>query len=226
MAIVKAQSVQFDDGFAGGTTRATTYTSALTPGSKLICVAGIGANTTVTFSDSVGLSWTTVTSRFWANVGSVVAIGYADNPASSASSVVVTATYGTSGVFRSGHIGEWTGLATGAPDTFTAGNNQTANTVASDVAMTTTVAGDLILTTAASDGATLTAGTGFTLIGFNASSSTGAEYQIQGSAGSITPTINQSSSVQCIVISAAFKAAAGGGAAYPFELLTQTPRAY
>lgn len=213
MAIVKTQSVQYDNGFGSGANATATFTSALTSGSKLITFATVSGNTTVAFTDSAGNTWTTLTSRFWANIGNTIAIGVADNT-SSASSVVVTATYGASGVFRSGGISEWTGLATGAADTFTVGNNS-AGTTASDVAMTTTVAGDLIITAANSDGGILTAGSGFTLLGYNSSSATGWEYQVQGSAGSITPTITQGSAVQCLIISAAFAPAGGGGGPTP-----------
>lgn len=212
MAVVKVQSVPYDNGFTGGTSSTATFTSALTSGSKVIVACAVGANVALSATDSVGNTYTSVTQRFWANVGSNIAILYADNT-SSASSVVVTIAHGGgTQTLRAGSIQEWTGLATGAPDTFTAGANQTGNTTITDVSMTTTVAGDLIFTIATSDGSTLTAGAGFTLINFNSSSLNGSEFQIQGSAGSITPTFSQAAAVQGIIASAAFAPSGGGGA--------------
>lgn len=226
MAIVRTQEVVYDNGFTGGTSGPCTYTSALTPGSKLIAFATCDGNQTVTFSDTAANTWATVTSRFWTNNGNVIAIGVADNPASSASGVVVTAAWGgSSRIFRSGGIAEYTGLATGAADAFTTGNNFT-GTAAVDVAMTTITDGDLILSVIVDEGGTITAGAGYTLITApNTATGSAWESQVQGTHGSITPAFTISASNQCVLVSAAFKPTAGA-AAYPYELLTQTPRAY
>lgn len=218
MAIVKLQNTAFDNGFTGGSTATVTYPSALTSGSKLIAFASIGANQSITFSDSAGNTWNTLALKFNGNIPSAIAIGWADNT-SSASGVVVTVTYGASGVSRTGGISEWTGLATGAPDVFTLGNTATTTTI-TDLSMTTTVAGDLIIAASASDNGSQTAGSGFTMLDYNSSTGSGWEYQIQSSAGSIAASIVQPTAGGAVIVSAAFKPSGGGGGpALPPELV-------
>lgn len=224
MAPALVQSNSFDGGFAGGTTATCTPgASATTVGNYLIAMASIGANTTIAFSDNAGNTWSTVTSRYWANVGSIVAIGWAK--VATGQATTVTATYGTSGVFRSMVVGEYSGVASSAPvDTFTAGNNQSANTTVSDVSMTTTAADDLVVSALVSDGGVVTAGSGFTLLAYNSGSASAMEYQVKTAAGAITCTATQGTAVQAIIVSAAFLSGGGGPPPYPFELLTPTPR--
>lgn len=200
---------QFDSGFASGGTAAKSYSSALTSGSKLIAFASISANTSVTFSDSAGNTWTTAATFYHGNIGYTLAIGWADNT-STASGVTVTATYGVSGVLRTLGISEFSDLAAGAVDVFTAGTHVPAGSLTPADALMTTTDADLVITVASNDGSTMTAGSGFTLLGYTASSSTGWEYQVQGAAGSITPTITQATTVQADLVSAAFKPSAGG----------------
>lgn len=224
MAIALAQAaVNYDFGFTGATTSPATFGAALTIGSKLVCYGNVGTDltagalavgNTTSITDTAGHTWTIVTSRYYSVPDYTEFIAYADNPASSASGVVVTVAYGASKIFRAGGISEWTGCATGAADTFTAGNDNgpAGTTTPTDVAMVTTQA-DLVISSIGTDGSpSLTAGAGCTLLGFGTGSSTGWQYQVQGAAGSVTSTFT-TTSVRSLVISAAFKPSGGGGAA-------------
>lgn len=205
-APVKLQSNFTDTAFTSGTTVTCTFASPLTPGSKLIVFASCSSNVTITYTDTATLTWATLNTHFNGNIPAQNGIGWADNPASSASSVVVTATFGASNTSHTLGISEWVGLATGTVDTQTVGKTNAAATTAPDVSMTTTVNNDLLISCMAGEAAAITAGAGWTLIGGNGSNGTGWEYQVQAVAGSITPTFNLGASNQSNVISAAFKA--------------------
>jgi hypothetical protein len=218
VGIAQAQAaVYFDGGFASASNIQATYGSALTPGSKLIAFFNCAGNKTATFpagnttaiTDTAGNTWTVVTSHYDATTDYTDLIAYADN-SSSASSVVVTANLGVATIFRTAGLCEWLGLATGAADKLTTGTSAAAGTTVSDAAMVTTAA-DLVISGDGSDGATITAGAGFTLLGFNAGSSAGWEYLIQVAAGSVTATFTHGTSRAGNLVSAAFAPAAGGG---------------
>jgi hypothetical protein len=221
MAPAPIQSNKSDSVFAAGTTQTCTYTSALTPGSFLVGYFSVGANTTIAVADPTNGSWTLGTPRYWANVGYNQVIGYVQNTASSA--VTVTTTYGASASFRTMIICEFSGVATSSPvDIASAGKDNSATTGPVDTAFTTLTAGDLIISGTGADGPpSITAGSGFTLREYNSGSGTALEWQVQTSAGSITPAFVLGSAVQATIISTAFKAAAGGGggAAVPPSLV-------
>lgn len=221
MAIALAQTVvMYDNGFGGATTATATFGSNLTSGSRLFTFTSCTADKTAWFTvgntthvtDSAGNTWTVDAVHYWANVGYTIMIASADNTHGTTSGLVVTVDYSTSVVNRSGGIAEFTGLATGAKDTNTAGNNSFADP-ATDVSMTTTANGDLILCAGGGDVVPSAAGSGFTLLGtVNSSSQTAWEYQVQTSSGSITPTMDLPSVAQFVICSAAYKVPAGAAA--------------
>jgi hypothetical protein len=215
------QSAKFDRGFAGSTTSPVAFPNQLTPGSFLVATASVGANTTVTFSDGVN-TWTTVTSRYWANVGSVIAIGWAQNASTAA--LTLTATFGASGSFGAIIISEWLGVASSSPvDVFTVGANVSASTSPSDVSMTTTQNGDLVVSATISDGQDISAGSGNTLVQSNSTVTDQAmEYQVQATAGAIAMNWTLASAAQSIPISAAFKSATGSAPSVPAKPVNTT----
>jgi hypothetical protein len=190
-------------------------------------MASTCANTTMTVADPTNGTWNSIVTRYWANVGYNVGLFWVANTASTA--LTVTATFGASASFGTIEIAEFSGVATASPiDVNTAGNNLSATTTPSDVSMTTTLANDLVISAIGSDGAAVSAGSGFTLTAAanNGVSCTGLEYQVKGSAGAISCGFSLASSVQSIIVSAALKASAGGGPALPPPLVMQTRRAY
>lgn len=208
MAPSKVQSTSNSTGSSGSsTTIAKAYASNVTAGNFLFAVAGGAANTTCTFSSS-GDTWATIATFWDGNIGQLVSIGYAANVTGGAKTV--TATFGTSTIFKSIIIEEWSGVATSSPlDTNTTGLHVPATTTPSDNAMTTTTDGDLILGGIVSDGAVISAGTGYTLDIYESGNHYGAEFQVQGTHGSTTVVWTLGSSAQSAVVSAAFKPAGG-----------------
>jgi len=218
VAIAKIQDNNGDSGFTGAASRTSTFPSACTPNTVLVAMASIGANTTITMSDPVNGSWTPIGSRYWGNVGYTVAMFWVKNTASSA--VTATAAFGASGAFGTIQIAEFSGLATvNALEVFSGGKDNGATTAPNDVAMTTVNPGDLILSAIGSDGQVPSAGSGFALThAANSTSCTALEYQVQSSAGSITPSWSLPSAVQAIVVSAALVAAPpSGGTSYDLD---------
>jgi hypothetical protein len=221
MAITPTQLT--DQIAAGGTalTSVKAYTSNVSPGALLVAFAYYGANTTCTFSDDNGGSWTTI-GPFWDSaIGQAAAIGYAQNHGSGATTV--TATYGVTATFRTLQISEWAGAATsGVLDTNTGGRHNTTSTTPSDAAMTTAFNGELIVGCCGGGaGNAATAGAGFTVILSDATNGFFSEYQVQTSAGSISCAYNITPTQTTATISAAFEAPASapaptGSGASPF----------
>jgi hypothetical protein len=211
VAAVLVQSVTRQDNDGVNTVSSATFVSALTAGSKIIVVMECGANTTVSITDTAGNSYTVVNSTFSAASGYKTVIAWADNTSTTASNKV-TSTWGATGAFRTAAISEWTGLATGAPDVSTVGQTHGGTATPTDASMTTTVNGDLIISAEASDGSTVIAGSGYTLIGA-APTGVGWEYQVQSTAGAIAPAFNISPSAQGATQSVAFKASGGAAPA-------------
>lgn len=222
MAIAKLQNNTTDGGFTGSSTVACAFPGACTPGSFLVALANVGTNQAHVFTDSASNVWTTEAFIYDSFVNYTIAIGWAQNASGSTVTVTDSFVSGTS-IFRTLTVAEFSGVATSSPlDVKSAGKSiSPATTTPTDDSITTTAAGDLIVSMLGTDGAaSITAGSGFTLLAFNSSSSTGAEFQIQTSAGGIAPAFG-SSNVRSVIISAAFKAAAGGGggAAVPPSLV-------
>lgn len=200
------------------TTSVKAYTSNVSPASLLVACVTYAANTTCTFSDGVN-SWTTIGPYFDATSGQAIAIGYAQNAASGATTV--TATYGVTATFRTLQISEWAGGATSSVlDTNTGGRSNSTSTTPSDASMATAFDGELIIGACQGNVSVETAGAGFTVVQSDATNLFFSEYQVQTSAGSIACTYNASPTQSTATISAAFKApssAAGntGSGAFP-----------
>jgi hypothetical protein len=211
MAIALVQSTKTT---AGGTTSYTlAFGSNLGAASLLVAFATTGANTSITFSDNNGGSWTTIGPFFESVSGQSIAIGYAANHAAGATTVTVT--LGTSAGFNTLQISEWSGAATSSVlDTNTAGRQNASSTTPSDASMTTAGNGELVVgCIIGGSGAAATAGTGFTVVQTDATNGFFSEYQVQTSAGSIACAYNISPSQTTGTISAAFKPPAAAASA-------------
>jgi hypothetical protein len=211
MAIALVQSTKTT---AGGTTSYTlAYGSNLAAASLLVAFATTGANTSITFSDNNGGSWTTIGPFFESVSGQSIAIGYAANHAAGATTVTVT--LGTSAGFNTLQISEWSGAATSSVlDTNTAGRQNASSTTPSDASMTTAGNGELVVgCIIGGSGAAATAGAGFTVVQTDATNGFFSEYQVQTSAGSIACAYNISPSQTTGTISAAFKPPAAAASA-------------
>ena len=213
MAITLTQSTQVA-ATGSATTSVIAYGSNVAGTSLLVAVAYYGANTTCTFTDDNGGSWSTL-GPFWdSGIGQAIAIGYAANHGAGATTV--TATYGVSSSFRTLQISEWAGAATTSVlDTNTTGQHNATSTTPSDASMSTAINGELVVGGCGGGaGNAATAGTGFTVVQTDAVNGIFSEYQVQTTAGSISCAYNISPSQTTVTISAAFKpagGAAGGG---------------
>lgn len=192
-----------------GSSLAKAFGSNVGAGNTLIAFATTDPNTTYTFS-SPGDSWTTIGTFFNSTASQGIAIGFATGVTGGAKTVTVT--YGAAGTFNGLIISEFSGAA-GTVDVQTAGRHNTSSTTPTDASMTTTVNGDLLMTVMNLDssGATVSAGSGFTLSGSDNTNLLYGEYQIQGSAGSIAATFGLSVGASNATLSAAIKPAGATG---------------
>lgn len=207
----------FDGAFASATTAAKAFAGPSTNGDTIYVFATCGSDVTAAtptcVDDKAGgsNSYSLVNKFYVINVDSTMLLFKADNAGPATN---VTVNYGGASVLlRTLHLAEFSNVAAGAEDTKTAGVRRAAGTTTiTDNSMTTTVNGDLIFTMASGDAAVASAGAGNTLLD-TTSSGPGWEYQVQATAAAIANTIVIASAVQCGIMSAAFKAAAGGAAA-------------
>lgn len=223
--MAQLQATAADFGFASATTTQLTYGSTLTPGSKLIAWGNISGDKSAAFTlgastgfaDTAGNIWRVRGIHYYAAPNYTLVWAECDNSSAQASNQV-TISWGSSGLFRGIGVGEWSALATGAPEAVTAGNDNTSTTTTpTDTSITTLSANALVIAWLASDGpSSVSAGSGYALVTspFNASG-TAWESKIQAVAGATTPTFTQSPALRCFVMSASFAAAGGAAKSRP-----------
>ncbi len=184
-----------------------TLTSAVASGSLIVVGVQFGSNTSVTCGDDASQSYTQIQSTLYSSgSGSAFAMFYFANSTSS-SSLTVTCSFGAGVQYRTLLVGVYTGGATSyALDTSSAKTETAGNTSTDGITMaqiTTGTNGCLIIGLVeqlSPWAATTTAGTNFTL-----HSAYGMEYQVQTSAGAITPTFTFSAADGYHGFAAAFK---------------------
>lgn len=159
------------------------------------------------------------------NATTTLACYYLANDTFGSTSIVVnfTGTLTSVPARLQAEVSEWYNVATSTP---TDGTGSSTNSVTTS-AIVTTVAGDLILYAAAAvavgsvaggggfNGTSIGAGAGQTLLSADLLAGFTAQYIIQGSAGSISPTSNPSGSVTWASVAIAFKNATAGTAPSP-----------
>jgi hypothetical protein len=211
VAIAKLQN-----NITGGTSGVLTGVSA---GSLLVACATVSANTAITYSDNNGGTWATAGSYYDTSVLASVSIGYAMNVPSGSTTV----TFVGAGAFQAIALAEFSGAAvTSALDNTPAGNHVSTGATHTATSVSPSVAGCLVVCCDDSDGGTQTVGTGFTLIGFHAGSTFGAEFQIQTTATPVAPTFTVSPNSDGGLLTAVFRA--GGSAANPLPDLVMAQR--
>lgn len=175
----------------------------------LVAFATCDPNTTHTYS-SPGDTWTTIGPFFDAAAGQSISIGVCFG--ATAGAKTVTCTFGATGTFDGLIISSFSGgPTTMSIDKQTSGQNNGSSSTPTDASMTTTAAGDLVIGCLIlnSLGATISAGSGFTLINTDAASSLSGEYQVQSAAGAIATSWSLSAGTTSATISVALLV--GGG---------------
>jgi len=195
-----------NDGSA--TTVAQSFTAAATAGNLVVLAVSWGSNATVTCSDSQGNSYAVVTTQYDSMNEQSLAICYAANIKSGATTV--TATFSGSAPYRRLLIHEYRGLAlAGAVDVSArnlANGTTAANAITSTAAMTT-ANGDLIFGAFMDDAGVnnIAAGTGFTLRQSLNNRDLVSEDLVQGTAGAIAATATFSTAHRYLAQMVAFK---------------------
>jgi hypothetical protein len=211
MAWSLLQKTKADNVFIGGTSLGATFPGACTPGSLLVGFVSWGiVSTTLSVSDPTNGSWTAINTNTHANIPSKIGLFYLLNTASTA--LTVTGASSASASFGNVIWCEFSGNAASSPlDAQSTGALVNTGLTITDASFTTGTDGDLVVSAIGNETAALTAGSGFVIADTNTGSGSGVEWQTQTTHGAIAPSWTQSTNNHAIVISAAFKPAAGGG---------------
>jgi len=186
------------------------YTYAYS-GAVTTTASGPGSFTCV---DGAVDSTTTIGSTYHPHDG----ICYAPNSTAGSDREVVT--FGTTPVTNvAGDASQWYNVATSNPVDVHASAAGTSSTTANVVSVTTTVGGDLIYVHVCRTGTpsttSFTAGTGFTLLTTDIHDGCATEYQIQTTAGTITPSMTMATASTYVEQVFAFRAAASSAGTAP-----------
>lgn len=202
----------------GGTSVTVTFTSNVTAGNAILVAIFEASSTlgTITVTDSHSDAFTNGTSSA-TNGANRASSAYAVNAVGGATTVTVTFSAAIS-VEAIVWVEEWSGIATSTPSDsgaalYTAGSGSAGQAYNSGP-FTTTANGDLIWAFGyVASGGGSNAGAGFTAAFTDLPNSYLSEFQTQASAGSITPGFTAiTGGFDLYALSAAFKAAGGGGA--------------
>jgi hypothetical protein len=173
--------------------------------------AADGGGDSFTCVDGAVDSTTTIGSNYHPHNG----LCYAAN--SAANSVRGVVTFGTTPVTNvAADASQWYNVATSGPVDVSGSAAGISSTTANAVSVTTTTNGDLIYVhicrTGTPSTTSFTAGAGFTLLTTDIQDGCATEYQIQATAGAITPTLMMATASTYVEQVFAFKAAASPGA--------------
>jgi hypothetical protein len=215
VAIARVQSPTAANG--SGTSVAKAFGSNVTAGSLLVAFATTDGSGTFTFSSTGAPSWANITPFLCSISGQWISIGYCKN--APAGATTVTCTFGAGGSFNGLIVSEYSGADAGAPlDVNTAGQNLSSSSTPTDSPMSATGADLVVSYLMLASAATISAGSGFTIIQQDTTDGAAAEDQILAGGGSIAPSFSLSSAQASGIMSAAFKATsnpddlgAGGG---------------
>jgi hypothetical protein len=210
-------------------TLTVTLPNAVLAGNTLICGVQCSFNGTITsVKDNLGNSFTLGPSFTNSGLNKRAGLYYLPNATAGVTSVVIT--FSGLSTDNSGYgngaphavLSEWYNVATASPSDGSSNNPSSK----SGGSITTTVAGDLIYqwgidltdapfaggSNAGFNGTSITAGSGFTLLSADLQVGSCDQYQIQSSAGAISPSFSTSGSATWGSLALALKAASAGTA--------------
>jgi hypothetical protein len=181
-----------------------TWSSNPAAGETVVCGAYNFAGSPGTFSmtDSGSNSYTGETAHTGIDTTSYMQIWYINVPLTGSISTNTVSATGTPS-FLSITCNSYTGGAASSPTNGTCVGDSTSGLPVTCGTSITTTAADYIMCIG-HNGGTLTAGTGFTLAA-SAGANVSSEYLVQGSAGTITPTMSQLASGDITFVCGAFK---------------------
>jgi hypothetical protein len=228
-ANVQATAGGSDTGTGASSVATSAFGSSTTTGNAIfVAIYWYDSPITITsVQDTAGNSYTPVGTTYTDTLEAQQCAHYYALNITGGASQVVTANFSTAAAqYKRIVAHEASGIATSsALDKDSVGKSQTGTSV-TDNAVTTTTNGQYIFSSVmnVSGTATFSSGAGFSE---PANSTAGAanfeamaQYQIQGTAGSVTAAFNVSASNECAMRTSTFKAAAGGGSTTTLDATT------